>query len=211
VLAFGLVPLALVLAGNWAGVVYRPKLRYAMGCQLFLLAACARAVWALPWRAGRALVVAALLSVDAASLAAYAGGGTPTLDLPPCKKPFHAVAADLVARARPGDGVLSVGLQAYLPLDWYLAGRLAHGYLLRDPLVSDEELGALGAPVDAGAFFRAHGRVWLVCAPVFYTAPTGVPGDVLAALGRVAVLREETLRPGIRIQRWEARRREIGP
>jgi hypothetical protein len=206
VLAFGLVPLALVLVGNWAGVVYRPKLRYAMGSQLFLLAACARGLWAPPWPAVRALGLGALLALDAASLGAYFGGGFPTLDLPPCKKPFHVVAADLVARSRPGDGILSVGFQTYVPLDWYLGGRLPHGYALRDPLVSDGELRVLGAPVDVAGFVRAHGRVWLVCAPVYYTAPLVVPPEVTAALRRAAVLRGQEVRPGILIQLWDRRR-----
>ncbi|MEK7474229.1 MAG: hypothetical protein AAB152_01225 [Candidatus Coatesbacteria bacterium] len=206
VLAFGLVPLALLLVGNWTGAVYRPKLRYAMASQLFLMAASARGFWALPWPAARAVVLAAFLALDVASLVRYFGGGTPSLDLPPCKKPFHEVAEDLVARARPGDGVLSVGFETYLPLDRYLGGRLAHGYILRDPLMSDGELEVLGFPSEVRGFIRAHGRVWVVSAPVYYTAPTEVPGDVLAVLRRVAVLCEEALRPGIRIQRWEARR-----
>jgi mannosyltransferase len=204
VLAFGLVPPLLVLLGSWAGIVYRPKPRYAMGAQLFLLAACARVLWVPPWPAVRALGLGALLALDAASLAKYFGGGFPTLDLPPCKKPFHAVAADLVARARPGDGVLSCVFETYLPLDYHLGGRLPHGYVLRDPFFSEGELHMLGFPVDLERFVRAHRRVWLVTAPVFYTAPVDVPGDVVARLRRVAVPREDETRPGIRITRWEA-------
>jgi len=206
VLAFGLVPLALVLAGNWTGAVYRPKLRYAMGSQLFLLAACARAIWAVRGRWMRAATLVLLLALDAASLGKYFGGGFPTLDLPPCKKPFRETAEWLVSRARPGDGILSYGFETYLPLDWYLAGRLAHGYALRDPLVADEELRLLGKPIDIRAFALAHRRVWFVVAPVTYEAPLEVPGDALAALRGVASLRDDSVRPGIRVQCWVARR-----
>ncbi len=221
VVAFGLVPLVLVLAGNWAGIVYRPKPRYAMGAQLFLVAAGVRALMAVPWPPVRAVVLAGLLASDAASLVRYFGHGIPTLDLPPCKKPFHEVAADLIGRARPGDGVLSCYFWTFLPLDYHLGGRLAHGYVLGDPIFAEGELRMLGFPSRVEAFLRAHRRVWVVTAPANWTEPTDVPEDVLVGLQRVAVLREEALRPGIRIQRWEARhpsaagpaagRREIGP
>jgi len=207
-LGFGLTPLLLILTCNWAGVLYPPKPRYAMASQLFLLAACARAIWALRRPAARGAVLAGLLALDAASLARYFGGGIPTLDLPPCQKAFHEVAADLVGRARPGDGVLSVEFQTYLPLDWYLGGRLPHAYAARDASFSDAALRRLGFPTDVATFLRAHRRVWCVVAPADYSTPPRMPEDVGARLRRVAVLREETLRPGISIQRWEARRRE---
>jgi len=199
-----LLPLGLWLAHAF-GAVYVPKPRYAITAQLFLLAACARGLMAVPSRHARAALLAALLLADAAALAGYFRGGFPTLDLPPCMKPFRDAAALIRSGARPKDAVASYEFETYLPLRLALGDDWTQGYLLRDPLALDEELAWLGRPVALPALSAGHGRVWLVVAPVRYSDALDVPPEVTAELRRLGRLEADTTIPGIRIQCWRMR------
>ncbi len=202
ILALGVLMLILLVAGHWAGLVYRPKLRYGITAQLFLLVACVRGIWTMPRGLVRMLALSALLLIEGFALANYFRGGFPPLDLPPCKKPFREAAGLLLAKAQAGDYVLSPGLVSYLPLKLQLGERLPQGYHYREDSFLPTELDRLGHPAPLGQVFRRARRIWLVLAPVHYTDPLTAPRELVKALRTKATLVETHAVPGIGIQLW---------
>lgn len=199
-----LLPLAL-FAAHAAGLVYLPKPRYAITAQLFLLAACARGIALAPSPRMRAALLAALLFADAASLAGYFRGGAPVLDLPPCIKPFREAATLLAGRLKAGDAVVSVEFETLVPLRWYLGDAVPQWCPYADPRSTDAERMALGQPRPIAAIAPTARRMWVVVAPVIWTATTGLPLEPAAELARVAVRRERMELPGLAIERWDPR------
>jgi hypothetical protein len=190
VLALGVLPFVLLWAASWAGLVYQPKVRYALGGHLFLLLACVNASSRIPW--GRAVRYAAVLlmaGLQAASLGGYFSGSPPALDLPPCLKPLREAAAIVGERFRPGDVVLTTSVVVYLPLKHYLGTAMRQAYVSRDPAFTDGELAALGKPDSLAGALRGARRTWVVISPVHYLEPPDVPAPVaeyLSGWGRPA-------------------------
>ncbi len=204
--AFGAVPPLLLLCAHQTGVVYQPKIRYAAGAHLFLLAAVAAGPGLLPWRRARPAGLAALLVLELAALHGWYGGGFPALDLPPCLKPHRDAAALIIAGREPGDAVAAFEFSAYTPQKLLLPAGLPVTYLLRDPLSPDAELDDVGHPMPLDELARTARRIWLVVAPVHYRDPLDVPDATLAALHRLGRLESDETLPGIRLQRWRVLR-----
>jgi len=190
VLALGIVPLVLLWAAAWGGLVYQPKVRYAFGAHLFILVACGTAAFRIPGgRVVRYAAVLLMLGLQAVSLKGYFSGLPPALDLPPCLKPLKEAAALIAPRARPGDVVLTTSIVVYLPLRHYLGPAVRQAYLSRDPTFTDGELAALGKPDSLAGALRGARRAWIVISPVHYAEPAEVPVPVeryLAQWGRPA-------------------------
>jgi hypothetical protein len=207
ILALGLVPPVLLVAANWLGIVQSAKIRFAIEAHLFLLAACVRGAALAPSRVVRRGLVAGLLAVELAAVGSYARGGFPALDLPPCLKPFRDAAALIRERMRPGDAVAGYEYETYMPLKVELGETsLAMAYLLRDPLAPDSELDWVGRPVTVAQAAAGRKRLWLVVAPVHYSDPLDVPGELTRSLERMGQLELDTSVPGIRIQCWRLKR-----
>jgi hypothetical protein len=198
------LPLLLLLAGNWSGLVYNAKLRYAMNAHLFILAAWVHGVWLLRRRAAYLAVLGILLAAEAASVGMYFRGGFPTLDMAPYKKPLREAAALVKERLAPGDVVVGHDYLAYLPLKIYLGGAAPVRYVLTVPEVSADELRWMGRPERLGDLIREYRRVWLVICPGHFGDSTVPPGDFIAPLRNKGTLIEEKTLPGIRIQLWRS-------
>jgi len=208
--ALGLLPLLMLLAGNWCGLVYNAKLRYAMNAHLFVLAAWVHGVWLIRRREACLAVLGLFLAVEAASLGMYFRGGFPTLDMAPYKKPLREAAGLVRERLKPGDVVVGHDYLAYLPLRIYLAGAAPVRYVLTVPEVSEEEIKWMGRPSPLKDLIREYTRVWLVICPGHFGDSTFPPDDFIAPLRAYGVLVEEKTLPGIRIQLWRSRVKSDG-